>query len=151
MLFRSPLTRHYIKKACAETGGCNKEISDEFWTTLRSYEWPGNVRELKHAVRRALAAAQDGPVIYSRHLPTQIRIQVAQQNLGEAEVVARSKAGQSRSDIFPTFKVYRDKAEREYVEMLLARSAKNMSQAAELAGVSRGYLYELLKKHEMKR
>lgn len=146
-----PLTRHYIKLACVETGGCDKNISDEFWATLRAYEWPGNVRELKHAVRRALAAAHDGPVIYSRHLPTQIRIKAAQQSIGEADESIPLSLVQSRDDRFPELKEYRDKAEREYIEMLLARTGRNMSQAAETAGVSRGYFYEILKKHGMKR
>ena len=146
-----PLTRYFIEKACVEHDGCHKTVSDEFWTTLRAYQWPGNVRELKHAVNRALAAAQDGPVIYSRHLPTRIRINAAQQNIGESGGVAHSGVGPFHGEIFPTLKVYRDKAEREYVEMLLAQTARNISKAAELAGVSRGYLYELLKKHGVKR
>lgn len=144
-----PLASHYINEACAELGGCDKDISSEFWATLRAYPWPGNVRELKHAVRRALAAAQDGPVIYSRHLPTQIRIKAAQQGLDGLPVSADSLA--APEEIFPKLKDYRDKAERDYVEMLLGRTDRNMKQAAEMAGVSRGYLYELLKKHGMKR
>jgi len=146
-----PLTRYYVEQACGETGGCDKDISDEFWATLRAYSWPGNVRELKHAARRALAAAQDGPVIYSRHLPTQIRIKAAQQNIGEGDVVPWSGVVSAPIDAFPSLKDYRDKAEREYVEMVLARVDGNISQAAEVGGVSRGYLYELLKKHGMKR
>ncbi len=141
------LTRHYIEEACAESDDCGKQISDEFWATLRSYPWPGNVRELKHAVRRALAAAHDGPVIYSRHLPTQIRIKAAQQGLDDNRY---STAAPVPSGL-PKLKVYRDKAEREYVELLLNQTGRNMKQAAAVAGVSRGYLYELLKKHGMKR
>lgn len=143
-----PLVRHYVGQACAESGVEEKQISDEFWATLRSYSWPGNVRELKHAVRRALAAAQDGVMIYSRHLPTQVRIKAAQQGLGEAAPVAESAADPGG---LPKLKDYRDKAERDYVEMLLKETGSSMTQAAEVAGVSRGYLYELLKKHGMKR
>lgn len=143
-----PLVRHFMDRMCAETNGCEKQISDEFWATLRTYPWPGNVRELKHAIRRVLAAAQDGPVIYSRHLPTQIRIKAAQQGLSEAAPMPRSG---SVAGGLPKLKIYRDKAEREYVEMLLEQTDRNMKQAAEVAGVSRGYLYELLKKHGLKR
>lgn len=141
------LARHYIDEACRETNDCGKDISDEFWATLRAYPWPGNVRELKHALHRALAAAKDGPVIYSRHLPTQIRIKAAQQGLEDN--ISQPQISSLRG--LPKLKVYRDKAEREYVEMLLDQTGRNMKQAAEMAGVSRGYLYELLKKHGVKR
>lgn len=140
-----PLARHYLEEACAEMNDCGKDVSDEFWDTLAAYPWPGNVRELKHAVRRALAAAQDGPVIYSRHLPTQVRIKAAQQGLDTTAAPPEEQAA------FPLLKEYRDKAERDYVQMLLGRSERNMKQAAAMAGVSRGYLYELLKKHGIKR
>lgn len=140
-----PLARHYLEEACAEMNDCGKDVSDEFWDTLAAYPWPGNVRELKHAVRRALAAAQDGPVVYSRHLPTQVRIKAAQQGLDASAAPSLEQAA------FPRLKDYRDKAEREYVEMLVKRSGRNMKQAAEMACVSRGYLYELLKKHGIKR
>jgi len=142
------LAKHFADDACKEMGGCDKEVSDDFWTTLHVYPWPGNVRELKHAIRRALAAAQDSPVIYSRYLPTQIRIKAAQQGLIDGGPVIDGPIG---NGVFPKLKDYRDKAEREYVEMLLERSENNMRQAAQVAGVSRGYLYELLKKHGMKR
>jgi len=145
-----PLVRYYIDQACAEVDGGNKEISDEFWATLRAYPWPGNVRELKHALYRALAAAQDGPVIYSRHLPTQVRIKAAQQGI-DRDSVSPETLAVSAVEAFPLLKDYRDKAEREYVEMLLERANRSMKQAAEVAGVSRGYLYELLKKHGVKR
>lgn len=142
------LTRHYLDLACRGTGGCDKEISDDFRATLRAYPWPGNVRELKHAIRRALAAAQDSPVIYGRHLPTQIRIKAAQQGIEEEPALSASAPSQAA---FPKLKDYRDKAERDYVAMLLDHAERNMKRAAEMAGVSRGYLYELLKKHGMKR
>lgn len=142
------LVRHCLDEACGETGGCDKEISDDFRSTLMAYSWPGNVRELKHAVRRALAAAHDGPVLYSRHLPTQVRIKAAQQGLDRRPQGVQDGNG---SGPFPRLKDYRDKAEREYVARLLEHTGRNMKQAAEVAGVSRGYLYELLKKHDMRR
>jgi len=141
------LARHFAEDACKDVGGCDKDVSNDFWATLRAYPWPGNVRELKHAIGRALAAAQDGPVIYSRHLPTQVRIKVAQLGLDDSPLAI----GATSPDAFPKLKDYRDKAEREYVRMLLDRADHNMKRAAEVAGVSRGYLYELLKKHGMKR
>ncbi len=144
-----PLVNHYLKKTCAELQVPCKNINDEFWVTLMAYPWPGNVRELKHAVRAAVAASQDSPIIFSRHLPIHVRIGAAQEGLKISPV--DSVANSAEVDAFPKLKDYRDKAEREYVEMLLERSENSMKRAAELAGISRGYLYELLKKHEIQR
>lgn len=141
-----PLVRHVVEQMCEQVGGCLKEMSGEFWDTLFAYSWPGNVRELQHAVRRAMAAAGDSPIIYSRHLPTQVRIKAAQSGLDVQAV-----AGGPVEAPFHGLKEHRDKAEREYVALLLEKTAGNMKKAAEVAGVSRGYLYELLKKHNMKR
>lgn len=145
-----PLALHYLSEACRDMSVECKEVNDEFWSTLLAYPWPGNVRELKHAVLGAAAAAQDSPVIFSRHLPMHVRIGAAQEGLKDEPIMPGDTAI-SPAQPFPKLKDYRDRAEREYVEMLLERSKRNMKRAADMAGVSRGYLYELLKKHDLKR
>lgn len=143
-----PLVQYYLEKTCAELQIPAKTVNDEFWGTLTAYPWPGNVRELKHAVRGAVAAAQDSPIVFSRHLPVHVRIGAAQEGL---KTIPEPQVSPAPSKAFPKLKDYRDKAEREYVEMLLDRAEHKMKTAAELAGISRGYLYELLKKHGIKR
>ena len=48
---------------------------------LADYSWPGNVRELRHTIERACAAAGDGTQLFPRHLPTEIRIELARKRL----------------------------------------------------------------------
>lgn len=48
---------------------------------LADYSWPGNVRELRHTIERACAAAGDGTQLFTRHLPTEIRIELARKRL----------------------------------------------------------------------
>ncbi|NDV18449.1 response regulator [Pseudodesulfovibrio sp. JC047] len=119
----------------------DKTVSKEFLATLQSYDWPGNVRELIHTVDSALAAAYDSPVVYARHLPMQIRIKAAQAHL---ETLPDHLT--PNTPFFPTLKEYRLKTDREYVQNLLKHTEGNVKKAAEIAGISRGYLYEMMKK-----
>ena len=124
----------------------DKKFSREFLTTLHEYEWPGNVRELIHTVDSSLAAAHDSPVVYARHLPVQIRIKAAQAHL-ETPPTQLTPG----SPLFPTLKEYRLKTDKGYVQKLLEHTDGNVKKAAETAGISRGYLYELMKKCELQR
>ena len=131
------IAAHRLKLAGAE----DKEFSREFLTTLRQHDWPGNVRELIHAIDGALAAAHDSPVVYARHLPVQLRIKAAQASLENEGARLEPNAPH-----FPPLKEYRIRTDREYVQKLLKHTGGNVKKAAETAGISRGYLYELMKK-----
>lgn len=131
------LAEHHLKLS----GHPDKTFSKEFMSTLVDYDWPGNVRELVHALDSAFASAHDSPVIYERHLPVHIRIKAAQGRLSSGAVPLVSS-----SHFFPTLKEYRDGNDRSYIEKLLEYTDGNVKKAAEAAGISRGYLYEMLKK-----
>jgi two-component system NtrC family response regulator len=106
-------------------------ISDEALEVIERHRWPGNVRELENVIKRAVILTE-GAVIQARDLgmanPTTEEIPL---NLREA----------------------RDGAERREVARALARANGNLSKAADLLGVSRPTLYDLLnrfglRKHE---
>jgi DNA-binding NtrC family response regulator len=101
--------------------------------------WLGNVRELRNFVERALA-------------------------LGAREALALSAAAGSADAAdaqirFPPallalpYKEMRERvllaAERDYIEALLARHDRDVSAAAETAGLNRTYLYRLVAKHRL--
>ncbi len=50
------LVRHFLAETDA---GRRKEVSDQAWVALSSYDWPGNARELRHAVARAITLGED--------------------------------------------------------------------------------------------
>jgi two-component system NtrC family response regulator len=136
------LVRHRL----AASGCDDKSFSDECMGTLMEYDWPGNVRELLHTVDSSLANAHDSPVVYARHLPVQLRIKATQAHLSpEARQVIPG------SPLFPSLKEYRLQTEREYVKKLLEHTGGNVKKAADTAGISRGYLYEMMKKCDISR
>ena len=169
------LASHFIENCCRRNGFPPKEAGQDVLDMLSIYPWPGNVRELKHAMERACAASGSGRIL-ARHLPTEIRISLAKSRLsfpgatfGDAPSSSPSHPGlmaheagvllpspqqiphQARKDSFPTLRESRARADAEYLEALLARFRGDVRRAASAAGISRGHLYELLKKHGLAR
>ncbi|RPJ00353.1 MAG: sigma-54-dependent Fis family transcriptional regulator, partial [Deltaproteobacteria bacterium] len=71
------LAMYHTGRLCGRYGEGIKGFSPEFLESLMDYEWPGNVRELFQALESALAAAQQDPVLFPKHLPTNIRVKLA--------------------------------------------------------------------------
>jgi|MTBAKSStandDraft_1061840.scaffolds.fasta_scaffold00171_4 two-component system NtrC family response regulator len=143
------ICRHFLERLCSQYGECAKSLSDDLLEALMLYHWPGNVRELAHALERAFAASAKEPVVFSWHLPMDIRMAVAKGRLQPppaAPATAPITESAPSEDVFQSFREFREAAEQSYLKGLLSRAA-NMTEAARLSGLSRGHLYQLLKKH----
>lgn len=148
------LCDHYVAKLCRTFDIPLKQISTDFIDTMVQYDWPGNVRELVHAVERAIAEAGSGPELYACHLPLHIRTAVTVQAICPNDTDISSPAGRTSQELpflpadhpLPDLREFREQAEAMYVKELLKRVNGVMTKAAKQAGVSRGYLYELVKK-----
>jgi two-component system NtrC family response regulator len=95
---------------------------------IEAHPWPGNVRELENVIRRAVIMA-DGPTIKA------IDIGIA--------------SGESAGGALNLRQV-RDEAERNAVLSVLGRVNGNLSKAAELLGISRPTLYDLMHRFGLK-
>jgi two-component system NtrC family response regulator len=91
---------------------------------IEAHSWPGNVRELENVIKRAVIMA-DGP-----------RIGAADIGLAAGEV----------NGAVLNLRQVRDEAEKNAVVHVLARVNGNLSKAAELLGVSRPTLYDLMER-----
>jgi two-component system NtrC family response regulator len=91
---------------------------------IEAHPWPGNVRELENVIKRAVIMA-DGAVISAADI-----------GIGAGAAGAAAEALNLRQ--------VRDDAERDAVVRVLARVNGNLSKAAELLGVSRPTLYDLM-------
>ena len=111
------------KFAAEQRRGAMTLLAGRRSTRSRRTPWPGNVRELENVIKRAVIMA-DGT-----------KIGAADVGLG-AERRRRSTALNLRQ--------VRDEAEKHAVVRVLARVNGNLSKAAELLGVSRPTLYDLM-------
>ncbi|ADQ14380.1 sigma-54 interaction domain-containing protein [Halanaerobium hydrogeniformans] len=124
------LVKNFIKKHCQKFGIPNKEISDESKKYFINYDWPGNVRELENVIEGIITFAMDDKVIQTKHLPREIK---------------ENKSLDTDSGQILTIEA----AEKEAIKNALKVAANNVSEAAEILGVTRATLYNKLKKYNI--
>jgi two-component system NtrC family response regulator len=94
---------------------------------IEAHPWPGNVRELQNCAKRAVIMA-DGNVLRA------------------ADFGLAAPSGEAPR----TLRDVRDDAERDAVVRVLSRVNGNLSRAAEMLGISRPTLYDLLNRFGLK-
>ncbi|HOJ62597.1 MAG TPA: sigma-54 dependent transcriptional regulator [bacterium] len=132
------LAKHFISRFNQKLNRAVEGISVDALKRLMNYSWPGNVRELENVIQRCMILRESG-LIEESDLP---------QSLMETPAAAVP------SPIFdPTqvsFIKAREGFEYEYLQALLRINEGNVTQSALMAGISRRYLQELMKKHGLR-
>lgn len=112
--------RNY-REECSKTV---KRFSQVAIEQMMAYGWPGNVRELENKVKRAVIMAEGNEIsVEDLDLPTSENIE----------------------DSF-NLKSIKYKVEKEAIQKALALSQGNVSKAAEVLGITRPTLYNLMEK-----
>jgi len=121
------LARSFFDQLNSEQGKKLKGFSKDALTAIDAHSWPGNVRELKNRIKRAVIMA-DGKQITATDLEL--------------------KSGDEQLDNSNSFDLrgVREKAERSVITKALNHTNGKVSPAAELLGVSRPTLYDLMQK-----
>jgi len=119
------LARSFLDAFNKEQGKRLTGFSKEAIAAVESHDWPGNVRELRNRVKRAVIMA-DGKQITVKDLELQ-----------------SDKPQDSQSFDLRTV---REEAERKAISHALSHVGGKVGPAAELLGVSRPTLYDLIKK-----
>jgi DNA-binding NtrC family response regulator len=130
------LVHHFLQRFSGEIGRPPVGITPEAMEVLMSYPWPGNVRELQNAIKRTLALLE-GDVVTVEALPEDLVTRV--------EEGPRQPAG----SFFARREEHLAQFEHSYLQSLLRRCGGDASRAAREAGLPRGTLYRLLKKHAL--
>lgn len=142
------LARHHADRICTHYDISPKDFSPEFIHMLSMYSWPGNVRELVNTLERAIAVARNEMILFPKHLPIQIRIEVTQKSIQKEDTATSSEA--STLSTLPHLQEYRDaiylKAEQQYLQDLMNLTEYNIAEACRISGISTSRLYALLKK-----
>ena len=122
------LAHHFKNKFSVQERRSSLNFSKEALAAIESHPWPGNVREMENCIKRAVIMA-DGPLITAEDLGLQTSTALAEPiNLRQI----------------------RDKAECDALMKALARVDGNVVKAAELLGVSRPTIYDLMNRHGLK-
>ena len=144
------LARHYTDRICEHYGIPTKDFSPDFLKTLAAYRWPGNVRELVNTFERTIAAARTETILFPKHLPIQLRIEVAQSSMKKDSPPPEQHPEPDDSHSLPRLQDYRDSvytlAEKQYLLDLMAQAGSDMGEACRKSGLSQSRLYALLKK-----
>ncbi len=125
---RSLLAHALLEKFASAQRKPRRGFSGDALNAIENYDWPGNVREMENVIRRAVIMA-DGPRISADDLGLQ--------------------AAPEQEDP-PSLREARDAAEHATIIKAMGRSNGNIAQAADLLGITRPTLYNLLDKYGLR-
>ena len=123
------IAQSIMERRAHEHGRPIRGFSQEAMQAIQAYAWPGNIRELENRINGAVIMAEGK--------------YIGVEDLGLP--VADEPAGAE----FLNLRSARQRAETEAIRQALAVSAGNLSRAAELLGITRPTLYDLLEKNEI--
>jgi two-component system NtrC family response regulator len=123
------LAHAFLRRFAQEQRRGSLSFSEDALLAIEAHAWPGNVRELINVVKRAAIMA-DGA-------------RVSAQDLGlKPAPAATPESPAEHADL--DLRRLREQAEREAIVTALSRSNGNVLRAAEMLGVSRPTLYDLM-------
>ncbi len=118
------LAHAFVRRFAHEQNRNSMSLSEDAVRAIESHNWPGNIRELENCIKRATIMA-DGN-------------QITLEEIGLAPPPAEDATGSL------DLRTLRDEAERRAIIAALGRVNGNIVKAAELLGVSRPTLYDLM-------
>lgn len=121
------LARWFLQRFATQLKRPVKGFSQRALEVLEAYDWPGNVRELENRIKRAVIMA-DGAQVTEQDLELETQ-ETEQEPFNLREV--------------------REQAEYRAVLRALSFSENNVSHTAEMLGITRPTLYNLLKKYNI--
>ena len=123
-----PLARFLLEELARDEGLDVIDFTPQAQEKLLSYGWPGNVRELKNRIHEALLAT-DQSWIDGHHI-------TLPEGLGSQEMPLSYERAKSSF-------------ERRYITYLLRIANGNINRTAEMAGISRKAIYDMMRRHEL--
>jgi two-component system NtrC family response regulator len=119
------LANFFLNRFNQEFGRNIRGFTEPATLALNAHPWPGNVRELENRMKRAVV--------------------MAERRMIDAADLELAPAADALPDL--DLRAARLRAEREVIQIALARSNYTLSVAARLLGISRPTLYGLMESH----
>ena len=120
------LANYFLARFNREFGRNIRGFTEAATGALSNHAWPGNVRELENRMKRAVVMAEQRTI-----------------DAADLELASASHATSLPLDL----RAARMRAEREVLQLALARANGTLSVAAKLLGISRPTLYGLMEVH----
>jgi two-component system NtrC family response regulator len=121
------LAQFLLQEMATRFGKPTRGLAPDAIRAIQAHRWPGNVRELENRIKGAVIMAE-GAVVTANDLGLQ--------DPGD-------------DPEYLNLRVARQRAEAQAVRQSLAVAKGNLSKAADLLGVTRPTLYDLLEKHRI--
>jgi two-component system NtrC family response regulator len=122
------LAHDFVRKFASEQRRSAMTLGADALDAIEAHSWPGNVRELENVLKRAVIMADSSMI-------------------GAADIGIAPGNGEGGA---LNLRQVRDEAEKAAVLRVLGRVNGNLSKAAELLGVSRPTLYDLMHRFGLK-
>jgi len=119
------LAHAFVRRFAAEHHRGSMTLRPDALAAIEAHPWQGNVRELENCIKRAIIMA-DGAAL------TPVDLGLQDPGEGEREML--------------NLRQIREEAEKQAINRVLGRVNGNVSKAAELLGVSRPTLYDLMER-----
>lgn len=116
------LAHAFVHRFADEHKRGSMTLTEDAVRGIEAYSWPGNVRELENAVKRAVIMA-DGQ-------------QITREDIGLEHLEG--------GNYFIDLRQVREDAERRAVTLAISRADGNIARTAEILGISRPTLYDLM-------
>jgi two-component system NtrC family response regulator len=123
------LAHAFVRRFAEEQNRGAMTMREDAVRAIEAHLWPGNVRELENCIKRAVIMAEGN--------------QLTADDIGLSGV-------ESPDAVLLDLRQARDDAERRVIIAAMARADGNVVKAAELLGVSRPTLYDLMHRFGLK-
>ncbi|HAL39739.1 MAG TPA: PEP-CTERM-box response regulator transcription factor [Polaromonas sp.] len=124
------LAHAFVRRFSQEQNRSAMTLNEEAVRAIELHPWPGNIRELENCIKRATIMAEGS--------------QISSEDVGLKNTVL------NELDDSLDLRVIRDNADKRAIIAALGRVNGNMVKAAELLGVSRPTLYDLMHRLALK-
>lgn len=125
------LAHAFVQRFANDHGRGAMSLTDDAVQSIELHRWPGNIRELENAIKRAVIMA-DGNCI-------------------TADDIGLNQDDSDEGLQALNLREVREEAERRAVVRVMARVNGNVARAAEVLGISRPTLYDLMNRFGLKK
>jgi DNA-binding NtrC family response regulator len=126
------LQRYFVEKFGKEYQKPIAGLTRRAQSRMATYPWPGNIRELESVIGNACMMA-DGKFLDIKDLPERIQSQSSDQSLTDEAFLSL------------------EEMQRRHVSRVLARVGGNKARAAEILGIGRATIYQLLSRMKVEK